>query len=217
MQLSDKGIIALCLHEGIVPAPYLDSVNVWTFGIGHTKSAGPPDPAKMLHGMPSNLDAALEEVFRLFLTDKAKYETAVNNAVKVPLKQHQFDALVSWHYNTGAVANATLVKELNKGNYEVAATKFMDWRKPSSIIGRRQEEQKLFRDGIYPSGKTVNVWKVSNAGRVIWTPVRKLTTTEVLDYINRQKTNTKPSTNTTAVTKPKPSFSEWLSNLFKGD
>lgn len=40
------------------------------------------------------------------------FEHAVNNAVKVPLKQNQFDALVSLTYNigTGAFKNSTLLK-----------------------------------------------------------------------------------------------------------
>ena len=50
MKTSDAGLFALALHEGIVPAPYRDSVGVWTYGIGHTLGAGYPDPEKMLRG-----------------------------------------------------------------------------------------------------------------------------------------------------------------------
>jgi len=39
---TDRGLLALILHEGVVPAPYLDVKNIWTFGIGHTAAAGPP-------------------------------------------------------------------------------------------------------------------------------------------------------------------------------
>ncbi len=44
-KVSDRGLLALVRHEGIVPGPYLDMKQVWTFGIGHTAAAGPPDPA----------------------------------------------------------------------------------------------------------------------------------------------------------------------------
>ena len=45
MHMTDRGLIALARHEGIVPAPYLDVKRVWTFGVGHTAGAGAPDPA----------------------------------------------------------------------------------------------------------------------------------------------------------------------------
>ncbi len=37
-QLSTRGMIEIMSHEGICLEPYLDSVGVWTIGIGQTKS-----------------------------------------------------------------------------------------------------------------------------------------------------------------------------------
>jgi len=74
--------------------------NIWTFGIGHTAAAGAPDPAKLPRGMPADLEAGIREAFRLYRTDLAAYEAEVRRAVKVPLAAHEFDALVSFHYNT---------------------------------------------------------------------------------------------------------------------
>jgi lysozyme len=183
MKTSDAGLFALALHEGIVPAPYRDSVGVWTYGIGHTLGAGYPDPAKMLRGMPSNLDAALRDVFDLFRRDVAKYEAAVNRAVKVPITQAQFDALVSFHYNTGAIGKASLVKRLNAGDVAGATAGFMAWKKPPEIIERRKAEQALFAKGVYPKG-LVTVWQVSGAGRVIWKPARRLSKDQVLALLD---------------------------------
>ncbi len=183
MKASDAGLFALALHEGIVPAPYRDSVGVLTYGIGHTLGAGYPDPAKMQRGMPTNLDAALRDVFDLFRRDVAKYEAAVNRAVKVPITQAQFDALVSFHYNTGAIGRASFVKRLNAGDEVGAAAGMMAWSKPASIIDRRKAEQKLFAKGIYPTG-TVPVWKVDGNGRVIWKPARRLTKDQVLALLD---------------------------------
>ena len=183
MKTSDAGLFALALHEGIVPAPYRDSVGVWTYGIGHTLGAGYPDPAKMQRGMPTNLDAALRDVFDLFRRDVAKYEAGVNRAVKVPVTQAQFDALVSFHYNTGAIGRASFVKRLNAGDEVGAAAGMMAWSKPASIIDRRKAEQKLFAKGIYPTG-TVPVWKVDGNGRVIWKPARRLTKDQVLALLD---------------------------------
>lgn len=179
MKTSDAGVYALALHEGIVPAPYRDSVGVWTYGIGHTAAAGAPDPALMPKGMPADLDEALARVFDVFRHDLPKYEAGVNAALKVPVTQAQFDALVSFHYNTGAIGRATFVKKLNAGDFAGAAAGFMAWSKPKEIIERRKQEQALFARGVYPTG-LVTVWGASTSGNVIWKPVRRLNMQQVL-------------------------------------
>lgn len=179
MTTSPKGAFALACHEGIVPGPYLDSVGVPTWGVGHTKAAGAPDPAVLPVGMPANLDAALAACLAAFRADLRRYEAAVAAAVKVPVAQHEFDALVSFHYNTGAIGRAWLVAALNRGDRVGAATGFMNWIKPPEVIGRRKKEQALFRDGTYPAGP-VNVWQVTTARRVVFRPIRSLTLSQFL-------------------------------------
>lgn len=183
MKTSDKGIAALIQHEGIVPAPYLDSKGIWTFGVGHTAAAGAPFPVAMPRGMPTDLDAALGQVFAVFASDLAKYEASVTDAIKVSLSQHEFDALVSFHYNTGAIARAALTGLLNKGDRAAAAMAFMGWSKPAEIIDRRKAEQKLFRDGIYPTG-SLTVWNVTETGKVIWRPAKTVSQVEAVDKIS---------------------------------
>ncbi len=178
MKTSDKGIVALMIHEGIVPGPYLDSAGVWTFGIGHTAAAGAPEPAKMKRGMPANLDAALTEVFAVFRRDLVKYEAAVSKALP-NVKQHEFDAAVSFHYNTGAIGRASWVKRLAAGDAAGAARGIMDWRKPPEIIKRREAERDLLLLGKYPTG-AITVWSVTEAGKVIWRPVRSIPAADAL-------------------------------------
>ena len=180
MQMTDRGLLALVRHEGIVPGPYLDVKQVWTFGIGHTAAAGPPDPATMPRGMPADLDAGIREAFRVFRSDLARYEAAVLRAVKVPLDPHEFDALVSFHYNTGGIAKAALTRHLNAGDRAAAATAFMGWLKPAAIRPRREAERDLFAEGRYPTG-TIPVWSVDRNGRVDFSrPIRRLTEDEAL-------------------------------------
>ncbi len=182
-QMTDRGLMALARHEGIVPGPYRDSTGTWTFGIGHTATAGPPDPATMPRGMPDDLDTAIREAFRLFRSDLAAYEAEVRRVVTVPLRPHQFDALVSFHYNTGAIARASLTKHLNAGNPAAAAKAFMNWRRPASVIPRREAERDLFREGRYPVG-LIPVWGVDAQGRVEFSrPVRRLSEQEALALI----------------------------------
>jgi lysozyme len=157
MHTTERGQLALIRHEGIVPGPYLDVRGVWTFGIGHTAAAGPPDPGKMHRGMPTDLEAGVRESFRLFRSDLAAYEAEVRRAVKVPLAPHEFDALVSFHYNTGGIAKAALARHLNAGDRASAAEAFLNWRRPASIIPRREAERDLFRHGRCPGG-TIPIW-----------------------------------------------------------
>jgi lysozyme len=180
MRTSDRGLLALIRHEGVVPGPYLDVKGVWTFGIGHTAAAGPPDPAAMPRGMPADLAAGICEAFRAFRVDLACYEDEVLRAVKVALEPHEFDALVSFHYNTGGIARATLTKALNAADRAAAADAFMNWLKPAALRPRREAERDLFRHGRYQTG-TLPVWAVDAGGRVDFSkPLRRLTETEAL-------------------------------------
>ena len=207
MQTSDRGLLALIRHEGVVPGPYLDVKDVWTFGIGHTAAAGPPDPARMPRGMPIDLDAGIREAFRLFRSDLATYEAAVLRTVKVPLEPHEFDALVSFHYNTGGIAKAALTRHLNASNRVAAAAAFMGWLKPAAIRSRREAERDLFAEGRYPTG-TIPVWAVDRNGRVDFSrPIRRLSEAEALALLrpplNPQSITTSPA-HSTAATNPAP-------------
>lgn len=209
---TDRGQLALIRHEGIVPGPYLDVKNVWTFGIGHTAEAGPPDPAQMPRGMPSDVVAGIRESFRLFRSDLAAYEAEVRRAVKVPLAPHEFDALVSFHYNTGGIAKAALTRHLNAGDRESAAEAFLNWRRPASIIARRESERDLFRHGRYPGG-SVPVWSVDRNGRVDFSrPIRRLSETEALAFMRLQPAPPVPI----APPQPAPpaSWLAWLAAAF---
>lgn len=161
MRTSLEGLIAIISHEGIVRSRYKDSVGVFTIGVGHTKAAGGLNP-ELYSGT-----LTIQEVIDLLRKDIAKYEAAVAKAVKVPLKQHEFDALVSFHFNTGAIAKASFVKKLNAGDRAGAMKGIMDWRKPPEIIPRRTAERDLFKTGVYPA-PYANVYPADKAGKVLW-------------------------------------------------
>lgn len=181
MKTSDKGIAFLVAHEGVVPGPYFDSVGVLTYGIGHTKAAGDPDPASLPRGMPDDLDAALREVFTVFRRDLAKYEAAVTKALgNTPVEQHEFDAAVSFHYNTGAIGRAAWVDLWKRGQKADAARSMLaNWRKPAEIIGRRTAERDLFLTGTYGADKAT-VWQVNAAGKIVWKQARRLSQDDIL-------------------------------------
>lgn len=209
MRTSDRGLLALIRHEGVVPAPYTDVKGVWTFGIGHTAAAGAPDPAKLPRGMPADLDAGIAQAFRVFRADLGRYEAEVARAVTVDLAPHEFDALVSFHYNTGAIARAALTRHLNAGDRAATAEAFLNWLRPASLRARREAERDLFRHGRYPGG-TIPVWAVDAGGRVDFSrTVRRLTETEALALLRPSPEPTAP-TPTAPAAPPRPG---WLAAL----
>lgn len=166
MKLSDQGLLEIAEHEGIVPAPYRDSVGVWTFGVGHTRGAGNPDPAILPRGMPRDVDAAIDDALDLFRHDIATYEARVNANIKVPLKQHEFDALVSFDFNTGGIHRAKLTAAINAGD-PGASRHFFGWLQPPEVRGRRTAERRLFETGDYAAnGDAIVVWNVDGNGKL---------------------------------------------------
>ncbi len=156
LNTSVAGRAFLAGHEGIVPYPYLDSVGVWTIGVGHTAGAGAPAPAKMTKGEA----ISIAECMAIFARDLAQYEAAVASHITAPLTQPQFDALVSFAYNlgAGALAGSTLRKRLNALDYSGAAAEFPKWNKAGGVANagltaRRVAERVLFTSGIYGDGR----------------------------------------------------------------
>jgi lysozyme len=110
----------------------------------------------------------------------------MRRAVKVPPTPHEFDALVSFHFNTGGIAAAALTRHLNAGHRVVAAAAFLNWRGPASIILRRESERDLFRHGRYPGG-AIPVWSVGRTGRVDFShPIRRLSEAKALALMRPQ-------------------------------
>lgn len=141
MRMSKKGLVSLTVSEGIVDSPYLDTNNVWTIGVGITKAAGWIDPAE--HKDKKFALTDLLDAFHLVLT---QYEKAVEQSVKVPLAQHEFDALVHFTYNVGVSGfkRSKLLKLLNAGNKAQAFNEgFHGWLKPASLKSRRDKERAM--------------------------------------------------------------------------
>ena len=162
LRASQRGLAEIAAHEAIVLSAYIDSAGVWTVGIGHTANAGHPDPAK------ERREFSMDEIMSIFARDIEKCEDRVRKAFKRPLSQEQFDAAVSFDFNTGGIHRASWVKHFNQGDDARARTAFMAWRKPKAIIPRRQKERALFFDGTYSGDGRVCVYPASRSGTVLW-------------------------------------------------
>ena len=150
MALTVRGAAEVVSHEAIVREAYKDSVGVWTWSVGLTKSSG-VDPM-VYKDNPASVETCLQAyVNRL----NAVYVPAVLKAFgTTALSEAQFAAAVSFHYNTGAIAKADWVKSYINGSVTKARHEFMNWSKPSEIIPRREAERDLFFDGKWSGDGT---------------------------------------------------------------
>lgn len=138
--MKTKNVNIIKKHEGLRLEAYLPTPNdVWTIGYGHT------------HTTKQGMKITEAQAEKLLYRDLAWAEDTVNDLVKVPLTQNQFDALVSFVFNVGAGAfsKSTLLRFLNTGDYTNAAAQFLRWNKQkgrvlNGLTKRRDDERRLF-------------------------------------------------------------------------
>ena len=112
----------------------------WTIGWGSTGPGIGPDTV----WTRAQADARFE-------SDLAVYAAEVARAIgDSPTTQNQFDALVSFHYNTGAIERATLTRRHREGDIEAAAEQFGRWIRAggqilNGLVRRRKAEAALYR------------------------------------------------------------------------
>lgn len=142
MNYSNDGLHLTEQFEGCRLVAYQDQVGVWTIGYGHTA------------GVYDGMTCTQEQAEKWLRHDVEDAEKAVNDFVKVPLSQKQFDALVDFVFNlgTGSFAKSTLLKLLNASNFKYAALEFERWNRAGGIVRagltrRRLAEKDLFLQG----------------------------------------------------------------------
>lgn len=149
MKISDAGLDLIKSFEGYheeLPdgrcRAYLDTLakpNIWTIGWGCTE------------GIKKGMIWTREQAEDALRNEVSRFEASVTRLVTVEINQNQFDALCSFAYNCGEddLANSTLLKKLNKGDYEGAAKEFEKWvyaggKKYTGLVRRRAAEKALF-------------------------------------------------------------------------
>lgn len=111
----------------------------WTIGWGSTG----PDIHQGTIWTQEQCDARL-------CTDLQRFADEVCTAIgSAPTTSHQFDALVSFHYNTGKIASATLTSCHRAQDYAAAQREFARWiyaggRVLEGLRRRRAEEAALY-------------------------------------------------------------------------
>lgn len=143
MTPSEDCIDLIKRYEGYSDKAYPDpgtGGSPWTIGYGHTRGVRPGDTCTK-----EQAEAWVHE-------DVADAVRAVQDYVRVPLSQGQFDALVSFVYNVGVhnFNTSTLLKKVNMGDFEGAAEEFPRWNRAgghvlAGLTNRRENEAALFR------------------------------------------------------------------------
>jgi GH24 family phage-related lysozyme (muramidase) len=119
LEISQKGIDFIVDWEKLRLDYYDDSDGFCTVGIGHLV-AKKSCKALGLNGKTITRDEAL----KLFPADLEVRIKQVHSSVKVPLLQHEYDALCSLVFNMGSFKPApSLLKKLNAGDYTVGPAK----------------------------------------------------------------------------------------------
>jgi lysozyme len=144
LRTSPNGISLLKQHEGLRLKAYQDSRGVWTIGYGLTSAAG---IVKVYKGMTITREQA-EEYFRLALV---KYENCIKETIRIPLEQHQFDALVSFCYNVGpgAFEGSSIAQYVNQKRFKDVPKRMALWIRagkvyPKGLKKRRKDEGDVF-------------------------------------------------------------------------
>jgi lysozyme len=135
-------------HDDHVVAPGDKVHGTLTIGYGHTTAAGPP---KVYAGQTISRDQA----DAILGADLASVEIEVTHLVHVPLNQNQFDALISFQFNTGWLAHphCSLLAALNAGKYQLADEDFTLYDRAAGkvlagLTRRRAAEKALFEKPV---------------------------------------------------------------------
>ena len=138
MAIAKSTLDFITKEEGARNKAYKDSKGLWTIGVGHLIKA---DEQNLITATLTD-----EQVEDLLRSDLKWCSEAVETSVKVPLQQHQFDALYSLCFNIGGTnfAKSTVVKKINENDLQGAADAILMWNKPAVLINRRQRERTLF-------------------------------------------------------------------------
>ena len=146
MQASQKGLDLIKRFEGFRSKPYLCPAGVPTIGYGSTYYQ---NGVKVKLTDPAISEEAAEQLLKVNLVH---YERGVDSMTKDHINQNQFDALVSFAYNTGLVnyKNSTLLKRVNADPNDPDIEKqFMRWVRAGGkvikgLIVRRNAEAALY-------------------------------------------------------------------------
>jgi lysozyme len=166
-RFSQEGLDLVRTFEGFRPDAYYDlgkNKGTLTVGYGFTKA----DIPDLKPGY--KMDKSRAEQLLPSLLNR-KYGPTIIQNVKVPLSDQQYSALTSFAYNVGPTAfkQSTLLKKLNSGDFNGAASEFDRWifagGKPVDGLARRRAAEKaLFMGDTQNLGRILEGQKFGGMG-----------------------------------------------------
>ena len=146
MKVSDKLIKLLRHHEGVRNKPYQCPAKLWTVGIGHLIGDGKTLPPEW------NKTFTNEEIDAILKRDLNRFELGVHKMLpNVPLRQHEFDALVSFCFNLGlgCFQRSTIRQALLRGNKTAAMESLVKYCRAGGKILRGLQIRRLDEKALF--------------------------------------------------------------------
>ena len=156
MITGEQGIKLIKHFEGCHLKPYLCPALLWTVGYGHVLY---PEQNRLPLAQRKSYNLKIEhfrnweqsEVDALLKQDLQRFERGVLRYITVPLKQNEFDALVSFSFNLGlgTLQRSSIRSKLNRGDKEGAIDTLLKYCRAGGKIlkglqRRRAAEADLF-------------------------------------------------------------------------
>ena len=146
MNVSERGIRLIKHHEGVRNKPYRCPAGLWTVGVGHLIGDGKSLPESW------NRTFTSEEIDGLLKSDLRGFERGVLKMLpNVPLRQCEFDCLVSFSFNLGlgTFQRSGVRQALLRGNKTEAMESLVKYCRAGGKIlkglqTRRLDEKALF-------------------------------------------------------------------------
>ena len=146
MNVSEQGLKLIKHHEGVRNRPYRCPAGLWTVGVGHLIGDG--------KSLPAEWDRVFtkEEIDGILKRDLRRFELGVHKMLpNMPLRQGEFDALVSFCFNLGlgCFQRSTVRQALLRGDKTQAMASLIKYCRAGGKIlkglqTRRLDEKALF-------------------------------------------------------------------------
>jgi lysozyme len=141
---SKEGLEHITKWEGLVLKRYICPAGKPTIGVGHVILPG-----------ENYQEITKEQALEILAKDVERFESAVKKHITIPLNQNQFDALVSFIFNTGegGLVNTGVQRAVNSGFFASVPAKLEEWSKfrvdgvlkvNKGLLNRRKSEAQLF-------------------------------------------------------------------------
>jgi lysozyme len=146
VNVSKAGIALIKHHEGVRSRPYRCAANLWTCGVGHLIGDGKHLPDSW------NRTFSQEEIDGLLKSDLRRFELGVHKMLpNVPLRQHEFDALVSFCFNLGlgCFQRSTLRQALLRGDKKAAMESLVKYCRAGGKILRGLQIRRLDEKALF--------------------------------------------------------------------